>query len=68
MKTIDPKGKDLRMMGVLMDMPLYLDVSKQPTAERKDQVEQQARAILYQATQALVKRAETELPSEENQQ
>ena len=66
MSKINPEGKDLRMMGVLMDMPLYLDVSKQPTEERKVEVEQQARAILYQATQTLVKRAETELPNEGN--
>lgn len=68
MKTDDPKDKDLRLMGILMDMPLYLDVSKQPTEERKAQVEQQARAILYQATQALVKDAEMEQQNEEDQQ
>ncbi len=68
MNKISTKDKDLRMMGVLMGMPLFLDVSSQPTPELRDQKEVQARAILYQATQALVKTAEKEQPGEEDQQ
>lgn len=68
--------KDLRIMGYLMGMPVYIDVqskpnipdAEDPSVTVRDKAEVQARAILYQATQALVHKVEKEQGSEEDQQ